>query len=66
MRFRPERPTAVIGLEVPRGAAVRAARPARLRREDGEVVVPTWRARDVTREIDVVEEVARFVLADVP
>jgi len=28
--------------------------------------VPTWRARDVTREIDVVEEVARFRLADVP
>src|SRR5262249_27224475 len=30
------------------------------------VVVPTWRARDVTREIDVVEEVARFRLEDVP
>jgi Phenylalanyl-tRNA synthetase beta subunit len=28
--------------------------------------VPTWRARDVTREIDVVEEVARFRLEDVP
>ena len=28
--------------------------------------VPTWRARDLTREIDLVEEVARFVLADVP
>jgi phenylalanyl-tRNA synthetase beta chain len=34
---------------------------------DGEnVSVPTWRARDVTREIDVVEEVARFRLDDVP
>jgi phenylalanyl-tRNA synthetase beta chain len=34
---------------------------------DGEnVSVPTWRARDVTREIDVVEEIARFRLADVP
>ena len=32
----------------------------------GEVVAPTWRARDVTREIDVVEEVARFRLDDVP
>jgi phenylalanyl-tRNA synthetase beta chain len=29
-------------------------------------VAPTWRARDVTREIDVVEEVARFRLEDVP
>ena len=30
------------------------------------VTVPTWRARDVTREIDLVEEVARFRLEDVP
>ena len=28
--------------------------------------VPTWRARDVTREIDVVEEIARFRLDEVP
>src|SRR5438105_6810544 len=33
-------------------------------RSDGAVVVPTWRARDVTREIDVVEEVARFRLEE--
>jgi phenylalanyl-tRNA synthetase beta chain len=33
----------------------------------GELVtVPTWRARDVTREVDVIEEVARFRLEDVP
>ena len=30
------------------------------------MVVPTWRARDVTREVDVVEEVARARLDDVP
>jgi phenylalanyl-tRNA synthetase beta chain len=30
------------------------------------VVVPTWRARDVTREADLVEEVARFHLDDIP
>ena len=30
------------------------------------MTVPTWRARDVTREIDLVEEVARFRLDDVP
>jgi phenylalanyl-tRNA synthetase beta chain len=36
-------------------------------RVDGDTVtVPTWRARDVTREIDVVEEVARFRLPAVP
>ncbi len=34
--------------------------------DDWEVTVPTWRARDVTREIDVVEEVARAVLDRVP
>ena len=33
---------------------------------DWAVRVPTWRARDVTREIDVVEEVVRFRLPDVP
>ena len=31
-----------------------------------DVTVPTWRARDVTREIDVIEEVARAVLDRVP
>jgi phenylalanyl-tRNA synthetase beta chain len=30
------------------------------------VTVPTWRARDVTREADLVEEVGRFRLDDVP
>ncbi len=30
------------------------------------MTVPTWRARDVRREIDVVEEVVRFELEDVP
>jgi phenylalanyl-tRNA synthetase beta chain len=28
--------------------------------------VPTWRARDVTREVDLIEEVARFKLPEVP
>ena len=30
------------------------------------VTVPTWRARDVTREVDLVEEVVRFRIEDVP
>ena len=33
---------------------------------DEKVTVPTWRARDVTREVDVIEEIARFRLDDVP
>jgi phenylalanyl-tRNA synthetase beta chain len=67
VRFRPERANAVNGLEV---------EPAEQREilgrfgfdvgDDWNVGVPTWRARDVTREIDLVEEVARFRLEDVP
>jgi phenylalanyl-tRNA synthetase beta chain len=34
--------------------------------DDWRVTVPTWRARDVRRDVDVVEEVARFRLEDVP
>jgi phenylalanyl-tRNA synthetase beta chain len=34
--------------------------------DDWHVVVPTWRARDVGREIDIVEEIARVVLGRVP
>jgi phenylalanyl-tRNA synthetase beta chain len=33
---------------------------------DREVTVPTWRARDVTRSVDLVEEVARFSMEHVP
>ena len=33
---------------------------------DWAVRVPTWRARDVSREADVVEEIVRFRLLDVP
>ena len=64
--FHPQRANAVMGLEVP--ASDQAALLGRLGFEPsgGTVRVPTWRARDVTREIDVVEEVARFHLAGVP
>jgi phenylalanyl-tRNA synthetase beta chain len=31
-----------------------------------DVTVPTWRARDVTREIDLIEEVARPILGELP
>ncbi|TML19104.1 MAG: phenylalanine--tRNA ligase subunit beta [Actinobacteria bacterium] len=66
VRFRPERADDLVGLETPA-----EEQHARLRRlgfevDDGSVSVPTWRARDVTREVDVVEEVARFRLGDVP
>jgi len=67
VRLRPERSNVVIGLEIPHdeqrailtGFGFEVA-------EDWHVTVPTWRARDVTREIDLVEEVARAVLDRVP
>src|SRR5439155_9313800 len=34
--------------------------------DDWQVTVPTWRARDVTREVDLVEEVTRFELDRIP
>jgi phenylalanyl-tRNA synthetase beta chain len=64
--LRPERANAVIGLEV--DADEQAAILGRIGFEhvDGGFRVPTWRARDVTREIDLVEEVARFKMDEIP
>jgi phenylalanyl-tRNA synthetase beta chain len=67
VRLRPERTRRVAGLDVP--DEEQRAILERLAFEVGEewdVTVPTFRARDVTREIDVVEEVARVVLDRVP
>jgi phenylalanyl-tRNA synthetase beta chain len=67
VRFRPERANALIGLEgdpaEQRGILERLGFDV----DDAwTVVVPTWRARDVTREADLIEEVARFRLDEVP
>ena len=67
VHLRPARASAVIGLEVPEGEQRRILEGLRFEvSDDWQVRVPTWRARDVTREIDVVEEVARVVLDRVP
>jgi phenylalanyl-tRNA synthetase beta chain len=67
VRFRPERADRVIGLEVPPDEQRRALEGFGFEvGPDWEVTVPTWRARDVTREVDLIEEVARPLLDRVP
>ena len=67
IRFRPERANELLGLDV--AADEQRGMLTRLEFEPSErfeVTVPTWRARDVTREVDVVEEVGRFRLDQIP
>ena len=64
--FTPEHADALIGVETPPDE-----QHALLQRLGFEIAgetttVPTWRARDVTREVDVIEEIARFRLDVVP
>ena len=66
VRYRPERASAFIGLEVAPDEQHDILTRLGNERRDGEYVVPTWRARDVTREVDLIEEVARFHLPEVP
>jgi len=67
VRFRPERADELIGISIPAGEQRDL-----LERfgfdvaKDWTVTVPTFRARDVTREIDLVEEIARVHLDEVP
>jgi phenylalanyl-tRNA synthetase beta chain len=64
--LRPQRTDEILGLETP--PADQHAILGRLGFEvaDPQVTVPTWRARDVTREIDLVEEVGRIRLDEIP
>jgi phenylalanyl-tRNA synthetase beta chain len=66
VRVRPERADDLTGLGTPAEEQYALLRRLEFDVDDGSVSVPTWRARDVTREVDVVEEVARFRLGDVP
>jgi len=68
-RLRPERTDAVVGLEIPLTDQRRILERLGFEVEEraGIVTVPTWRARDVTREVDVIEEVVRvYGLEKVP
>jgi phenylalanyl-tRNA synthetase beta chain len=67
VRFRPERADELIGISIladeQRGLLERFGFDVA---KDWTVTVPTFRARDVTREIDLVEEIARVHLDEVP
>ena len=64
--FRPPRADEVTGLETPPDDQLALLGRLGFESRGGDVVSPTWRARDVVREIDVVEEIARFRMDDVP
>lgn len=65
--YRPGYADDVVGLELPENEQrERLERLGFSVSKKWEVTVPSWRARDVRRDIDIVEEVARFRLEDVP
>jgi phenylalanyl-tRNA synthetase beta chain len=64
--YRPERADHVIGIETAPDRQYALLEKLGYDHDGADVVAPTWRSRDTTREIDVVEEIARFRLEDVP
>jgi phenylalanyl-tRNA synthetase beta chain len=61
VRLRPERTDALVGVLIELGEQRDILRRLDFAVEDDwDVTVPTWRARDVTREVDLVEEVVRI------
>jgi phenylalanyl-tRNA synthetase beta chain len=66
IKLRPERSDAVLGLAIPADEQAAILGKLGFEQSSDGFRVPTWRARDVTREIDLVEEVARFRLEEIP
>jgi phenylalanyl-tRNA synthetase beta chain len=66
IRLRPERTNAVLGLDVSAEEQSAILVKFGFEQADGGFSVPTWRARDVTREIDLVEEIARYKMEEIP
>ncbi len=66
IELRPARTSELVGLEIAADEQRDILRRLGFDLDGDTVTVPTWRARDVTREADLIEEIARFRLADVP
>jgi phenylalanyl-tRNA synthetase beta chain len=66
IEFRYERADELLGVETPPDQQRAILDRLGFEIDGSTVTVPTWRARDVTREADLVEEVGRFRLDDVP
>jgi phenylalanyl-tRNA synthetase beta chain len=64
--LRPERASALMGLEVAEEEQAEILGRIGFEQLKAGFRVPTWRARDVTREVDLIEEVARFKLSEIP
>jgi phenylalanyl-tRNA synthetase beta chain len=64
--LRPERVNHLIGLDVPASEQLHILTRLGFDTKGDAVIVPTWRARDVMREVDLTEEIARFKLDGVP
>jgi len=67
VQLRPERTSALLGLEVEAGEQRRILESLEFDvGEDLRVTVPTFRSGDVTREVDLIEEVGRVKLDEIP
>jgi phenylalanyl-tRNA synthetase beta chain len=66
IKLRPERTSELIGLEIAAEEQAEILGRIGFGQLKSGFKVPTWRARDVTREVDLIEEVARFKLPEIP
>jgi phenylalanyl-tRNA synthetase beta chain len=66
IRLRPERTSDLLGLEVPEEQQAEILGRLGFEQLKKGFRVATWRARDVRREVDLIEEVARFELPEIP
>jgi phenylalanyl-tRNA synthetase beta chain len=66
IELRHERVDELLGVATPPGDQRATLERLGFELDGRTVIVPTWRARDVTREADLVEEIGRFRLDDVP